>query len=167
MVEGIPTGTFHFTCFGQNDGHTPVLHSGFTSSEACAAAIVTHQAVCAECDRYGCYVNVDMDTDGLPEINMSNSNFASVFRFLHVDYSNEYGELVGSMSGADLLAACQIALSTGVPVLHSRVASSEYTASGATFVHCGLSEEELVCRAKIVADVASAAVALNRDVYWS
>lgn len=162
-VETVGTGTYQYECYRNLDN--PRTVTGFTSYQAALDAVAAHRQECEECV-FGCCVSETQDLPDAPNVSFANMNAKAVFDFIGVSLDGYGdGDWCGTIGADSLLAACHIALATGAPVLHSRPSSIDARA-GATMVDCGLDEEGVLERVRMLADVATTGVQLGRAIRW-
>lgn len=154
-IDAVATGEFRVTCPANEDA--PV--GTFNSREAAEAAVTVHAAVCEDCNAYGNWPTpvLDIETDG---VNMANGNAVLIFAALGIEF-----DWAGSMPGAEFLGHVLIAL--GMPRDDSGVEPVEWRgAGGATHVDCGVRAGYVGQRLGQLADLATEAARLGRDVTW-
>lgn len=162
QIESLPTGKFTFDCYGKGYSERETF-GPFDSYDEALLAVTAHKMQCTECDCYGCYANAIMDVDD--ELNLSNTNAVMVLDILGIETDFEHG-IVGSMKAEDFLGHVMVAMAqerdnAAVP------ATVDAQQGRATFVDCGLPEGYVAERLVILADMATEAMRIGRDITWA
>jgi len=166
-IEAIYTGKCRITAFGDDvcEAARQAVGRTFTDRREAYAIVREHDGAMDDCWPRDCASGLliegiyDVDAEG---VNFANGNARVVLEFLGIDSP----DLLGSMGGGDFLAACQVAMATGTPVVHARPATETVGDRGARFVDFGIDEAGIVGRVSMLADLATEAVRLGRDVTW-
>lgn len=159
-IDSLGTGEFQFTCYGADSARTL---GPFASREAGNAAVAEHAASCPDCGLYRPYVSEIQDIDR--EMNVSNMNAGLLFRTMGLE-----SDLCGAMPAEEFLGYVLVAL--GSPVDDSGVSPSEHQVQrpdgsrGPTIIDCGLPAGYITQRLSTLADMATEAKRLGRDIVW-
>jgi hypothetical protein len=157
-VEFLPTGSFTITCSDAEE----VARAD--SIEGIEQKRTEHMAQCEDCEFYGCYPSPVWDVD--ESVNFSNLNARALGFVLDLDMGED---LTGSIDPADLLARIEIALALGSTAEAARptVEVGGTPGTGARWIECGISEQDVIRRLGELRRVALVALELGRSVQWS
>jgi hypothetical protein len=163
-LEAVPTGKFVLSgpC-AWDEGTEPIggAENTFESFEAATAALVEHKTECSECDLWGCHASAVMDVD-VEGPNVSNANARMLLSALDLDAD----DLCGIEDGAEFLARVNIAMAmprddSGVRTVEDR------GVHGLRWIDCSMAEGQWAEWFAALADLATEAARLGREVQWS
>ena len=164
FIESEATGMFTFDCY--EDGVSgKTTHGPFPSYDEALLAITAHKMTCVSCDVYGCYANSVMDVTDEFDVNMANSNAATVLTLLGL---HDDDSMCGSMNAAEFARLVSAAYAVQQAVGSNTAVPSTVTREPghATVVDCGLPENYMLDRLDQLAVLADAATAAGRRILW-
>lgn len=137
----------------------------FGTRDEASLATITHLDSCECCLMYGISFRAELDVD--ESVNMSNRNAHLVFKAMGLEAFDEDGNGCGSIDADTLLAAAQVALVSNQEenVVPPSVAGGPGTGR-ATFIDFGVDADYLRGRLAQIADLATEAKRLNRNILW-
>lgn len=162
-IESNPTGAFTLSCYDSAQGEVEVARAD--SYESILVERAAHMAVCEDCQHYGCYSSPVMDVDDSLDVNLANTNARMILVRLGLDGDDD---LCGMLSGEQFLGAVMIAQATLSAESDAVVSAAVLSSPGqATMIDCGTPEGYTSGVLARLADLATEAVRLGRDVAWS
>jgi hypothetical protein len=158
-IESNPTTRFEFECVTQN-----VTVGPFPSVEDAQLGILVHVETCVDCADYAPLAMSVWDVEA--SVNLSNTNALTVFTTLGLSLASDDGELYGVVPANTLLAAAHVALASDRR-FDARATVVQSNTGGAHLTDCGVNATYVTERITELADLATEAVRLGRDITWS